>query len=508
MSEGKDRRQITFATDIRDFPDWFGAILVKELRQGLKTRAFEATYIALQVVFVGIITWMMIVHAGPRERFLCGIVLNGIFWGLIAVYFLWITPLRALNELAAEKRAGALELVFMSGLTPWRIVIGKWLALLVQAVLFLIAMLPYGMMRYYFGRVHLADDFLNLAVLLLLSAAVSALAIAVSALPVIFRVVVPIGVLAFLAYRLSHFHAFARSPIDFLVGIFEKPSALPVCRSALVLFDGITLTVAALEFGAGSIAPPAENHALRQRLLSFALLLPLLYLLNSPRFVKEADWQITLFAGVALFTAWVHLASSPVIFRRHLAPFSRFGRLGFWVGSAFQPGWPGATLYMVGAVAATCVCAFLSPRQEEAGWMRNSSWFRDWAEVWLANATLMTLALLWLLARRRSRFALGEQLVFLGLVVALALAMISIEYNWQIPPGANVIWALFPPVGLCCMLKTPADDLHGFWFIPSGLAFMGYFLALRGFARPFWLKSHAVFDKLRAATRNHRTDVR
>ena len=44
----------------RDFSDWVSPILVKELRQGLKSRVFVATFIIVQVVMillVGMLAW-------------------------------------------------------------------------------------------------------------------------------------------------------------------------------------------------------------------------------------------------------------------------------------------------------------------------------------------------------------------------------------------------------------------------------------------------------------------
>ena len=84
--------------------------------------------------------------------------LGAIFWLLIGALLILVTPLRAFNELAAERKANTLELIFMSGLSAWRIAFGKWVSLLFQALLFLLAVLPYAIMRYYFGAVDLAQD--------------------------------------------------------------------------------------------------------------------------------------------------------------------------------------------------------------------------------------------------------------------------------------------------------------------------------------------------------------
>ena len=44
----------------RDFPDWVGPMLVKELRQGLKARAFEVTFVSLQVSEPSHLNWRLL----------------------------------------------------------------------------------------------------------------------------------------------------------------------------------------------------------------------------------------------------------------------------------------------------------------------------------------------------------------------------------------------------------------------------------------------------------------
>ncbi|HEY2342873.1 MAG TPA: hypothetical protein VGH90_07585, partial [Chthoniobacteraceae bacterium] len=172
----------------RDFPDWLGPMLVKELRQGLRTRAFALTFVALHTIFVVVMIYFALDYAMAPGGFNPS-SLSGFFWTLIALQLLVVTPCRTFNELAGERKANTLELIFMTGLTPWRITVGKWASLLFQAILFVVAVLPYGMLRYYFGGVNLISDFAVLGIMLMASAVLSAIAIAISGLPLFVRII-------------------------------------------------------------------------------------------------------------------------------------------------------------------------------------------------------------------------------------------------------------------------------------------------------------------------------
>lgn len=164
-----------------DFGDWIGPMLVKELRQGLKSRAFGLSFVLLQAALVLLITFSVLEYRHNPDAFKTQ-ELSAYFWLVITVMLLLITPLRAFNDLAGERKANTLELLYMSGLTSWRIALGKWSSLVFQSWLFVLALLPYAVLRYYFGSVQLAEEGLALLWMLLASALLTALGLAVSGL--------------------------------------------------------------------------------------------------------------------------------------------------------------------------------------------------------------------------------------------------------------------------------------------------------------------------------------
>src|SRR5690606_5781704 len=167
---------------------WLGPMLVKELRQGLKARAFVMTFIGLQLLLVLVTIYHALEYAKEPAAY-DGNSMGAIFWVLIAVQLLVITPVRALGALANERKANTLELIYMTGLTPWRIAWGKWASLMFQAMLFLMAVLPYAILRYFFGSMNLAEEMLALGLAVLLCALFTAVSLGISGMPLPVRVI-------------------------------------------------------------------------------------------------------------------------------------------------------------------------------------------------------------------------------------------------------------------------------------------------------------------------------
>ncbi len=156
-----------------DFPDWLSPMAVKEIRQGLRGWLFLALFGALHL---GLLLWCFTQLGAENAA-----DADALFWFLFAAGLLGIS-LRGLNALHSERRDRTLELLQLTRLSAWRILWGKWCAVLAQMFLFLTSMLPYGVLRYYFGSF---DAEKNLQAFLFLSAtalAFSALTVALSCL--------------------------------------------------------------------------------------------------------------------------------------------------------------------------------------------------------------------------------------------------------------------------------------------------------------------------------------
>ncbi len=178
------------ALPANDFPDWLSPIVVKELRQGLKSRAFVAIATLLQggMAFIFVLAALSGMQPGSG-----GVdTLSGFFWFMLWLPLVFFMPGRALQSVVEETKLQTLELVQMTRMRSLRIVLGKWLALSVQSLLLVLAILPYFVLRYFFGGVNLAGDLTNLVSLLALSLVLTAAGLAASTLKPGLRIVIVI----------------------------------------------------------------------------------------------------------------------------------------------------------------------------------------------------------------------------------------------------------------------------------------------------------------------------
>ncbi len=139
-----------------DFPSWLNPMVVKELRQGVQSGAFAWTFIGLQAVMFLTLT-LTVTSFEPGDR--SGrMTLEFFFWPVIGAAVLLIIPLRGLGAISGEQAGSKLDLVLLTRLSATRIVLGKWLAFAAQAALIVTAILPYVVLRYFFGSVNVLSD--------------------------------------------------------------------------------------------------------------------------------------------------------------------------------------------------------------------------------------------------------------------------------------------------------------------------------------------------------------
>ncbi len=142
-----------------DISDALNPVLIKELRQGLKSRAFASAFLimqALMVLSICIHVFALNTNSGAEAA---GIF----FWVFAGAPLLIVLPLLAVNAIYSEQKQMTLPLVLLTRLTPWRMVTGKWAALMAQCALITCAVLPYVVLRYFLGGIHVAKDLFVLA---------------------------------------------------------------------------------------------------------------------------------------------------------------------------------------------------------------------------------------------------------------------------------------------------------------------------------------------------------
>ena len=174
-----------------DFADWLNPMLVKELRQGLKTKAFVIVFVLVQVALVILMGFRLLAQNDPFG-YTAG-MLDGLLWTAIGGALLVLMPLRALTAISEEDKANTLHLVQLTRLSSTRIVWGKWIALVSQTLLLSVAILPYAVLRYFFGGIDIVSDLLALMWMLGGSLMLTAGCLVLSTLPMGTRVILLAG---------------------------------------------------------------------------------------------------------------------------------------------------------------------------------------------------------------------------------------------------------------------------------------------------------------------------
>ncbi len=324
-----------------DFADWLSPILVKELRQGLKTKSFVLVFLLIQVVMVILVALQVttVSFTGPdagRGPF------NEFFWFFVTLPVLFIMPGRGLGAISEETKANTLDLVQLTHLSSFRIVFGKWVALAAQTAMVVTAILPYAVLRYFFGAVDLVDDLVAICMLMLASFVLTAGTISLSTAHPILRVIMLLLGSGFvlstggglMAMRFGGGGGF----------IYGAVTSVPTWVWLYVVGVAGVYIYFLLELAASKIAPLSENHSARKR--GLALLLASGVCLAS--FVVDRNSVPGLFVPFIPLWAWTMVESLtekttlvPSLYGR----FLRFGKFGSVLGRLLYPGWATGLLF-------------------------------------------------------------------------------------------------------------------------------------------------------------------
>jgi len=332
-----------------EMSDRLGPMLVKELRQGLRTKAFLTAFIGFQAILLILVLAGFASHRSGES----GAFLNAAIWTMLMIMLVIITPLRGLFSLEKEMRAGTLELLQITNLDAWRIVRGKWGALVGEAMLYLAAALPYFTLRYFLGGVQILADLGWLALLALFSASLTAVVVGLSGFrSVLLRVGTALAVVALVPMG-SSFVELIGSPYGPLAIFFGL--GFGDWWGVLVGFIVAVIVVgwSFLRLGARTIATQAENHSSAVRLLTFGgvVLMVLLDRLSgsgSSGMLGDGSKVLFFMFALAIYACGLFCAvtDNSLQSTRIYTPFIRrgitpFGRL------LLYPGWGAGYFYVI-----------------------------------------------------------------------------------------------------------------------------------------------------------------
>jgi hypothetical protein len=327
-----------------DFPGWVPPMLVKELRQGLRQRGFVGGLVAAQAVLVILFITGFVTDVGNGSQM--GRTIDSFFWGTLFATVLVLTPLRAMGALSAEIEARTMDLLLLTRLNAWRIVWGKWVSLMVQSLLLVVALLPYGVVRYFLGSVNLVSDLKTITVMLGAGGALTALGLWLSGVHRGIRILIVVGVLYASFGAASGFRGYS----SIVEQIFD-PSYSGGLSGVYVVFIctgwfGGCVLLWSLTMAVRWFAPMAENHAIGPRLMPLAFALPIAFLVG----INMDLAKFYLFFWLCVATA---IAAGEIANGRELMTIHLRGGLGRvrGLGAAFLPGWPSAALWAAGLTA-------------------------------------------------------------------------------------------------------------------------------------------------------------
>jgi hypothetical protein len=155
----------------------FNPILVKETRQALKSRQFVITFsvllfAALAWTIIGSLSMMPRIYSTPSApRMLIG------YYLVLALPMLLVVPLAAYRSLEGEIDDGTLELLSITTLSPWQIVLGKLASAMLQMLLYFVALFPCVAYAYTLRGVDLPTTVLMIGTLLVAAILLTILAL-------------------------------------------------------------------------------------------------------------------------------------------------------------------------------------------------------------------------------------------------------------------------------------------------------------------------------------------
>ena len=443
-----------------DFSDRLSPMLVKELRQGMRTNQFTVSFILLQV-FMVMCLLLGTLAGGDGQQ------VSVFFWGFIGIAMVLVMPTRGFNALHKETQLNTMDLIQMTRLSAWRITFGKWLALVSQTLLLVTAILPYIVLRYYLGGVDLVQEVLVLFFLCLASMVMTAVSVGFSAFasPVIRRT---ISVLAILFIIQAGFG----SLVGFMMpgGGLGRAFGLSFSSSGGLAFwsiVAITLIIAAyviyffLDLGASRIAPEAANHATRKRLigLGFVLMCFAAPLLSSDLLALSG------IGVVALFVIWIDaLTEKATNVPSILRPFVKRPalRAGLY---ALTPGWHTALIFVLLSAPLVLLLVAANPEFDDSRGLAvllNDDF--QFAVVCSLAGLLFPLLIIHLFFYpvTFSKFYFGLYLLIqicLGVVTAMIGAASSIDSHW-----VNVLYHLVPIPSVLAVGREEMNDISDEYF--------------------------------------------
>jgi hypothetical protein len=326
-------------THLTDFSDKLSPMLVKELRQGLRARSFTMLFLIFQIL----LAFILLSASASSTTDYAGSFASGVIFTMFGIAALFIQPMRGVTALSSEITGNTIEMMALTRLSASRIVFGKWIAIVSQTALILITIIPYLILRYFFGGMILLGESVFLSLIFLTSMALTAVMVGMSGTNAKLARVLPVLGFIFLIQIIpavlfrggfNNFMSYCTlSDLESRVGIFSY-----IC---FITYLGWC----ALSHGISVIAPAAENHSTLRRLIALGLTCLAVGAGFHP--AVEGPALLVIF-GIILAPAVITALTEPSnLLPPICTPFLKRGLLGRMASVFLLPGWPAGVFYTV-----------------------------------------------------------------------------------------------------------------------------------------------------------------
>ena len=274
-----------------------------------------------------------------------GHLLSRIIFFFFSVAVLIVQPLRGITALSTEIKGNTIDLLCLTRLTAWRITFGKWVSIMSQSALILTAIIPYLILRYFFGDMHIFSELLLLLTLFIISGLFTAITIGLSAMPSVFlRVLIPIGAAFFVFITISTSFASSKYSYQKIIDLVTLETVGETLTYLGLLLSSIYGTWMALDLGTSMIAPISENRATFKRVVSFVLIALALLVFVFADVEPELTLVISVILAIPICS--ISLTENPDLTPPITARFLQSGRAGKIAGRFFYPGWATGLVYV------------------------------------------------------------------------------------------------------------------------------------------------------------------
>lgn len=430
---------------LNDFSDRLPPMLVKELRQGLRAKTFVGVFLGLQL-FLGIVMLFATTASGLDGA---GEVVSRIIFLFFSLAVLVVQPLRAINALHAEIKSTTLDMMVLTRLNARRIVAGKWASIVGQTLLLFVSIVPYLILRYFFGGMNLFTELLALGSIFLFSACLTAFNVGLSSnAAIIVRGIVPLIVavflFGFLMVMVGNFDDF----LEFFT--LADPDAMAIYWGMLI--GSIYLAWIIFSLGVSAIAPAAENHSSLNRIVTLVMMAVAGLIL----YLAHADEEVIPFIiGAVAFPALLASLTEPNhLLPRVTLPFVRRGAFGKFCGLFLYPCWTsGVHFTALLSVVVLAVGGFVA--MSASGYRFSGE---EFAVLCSLTGSALFPAVILAFLQKKIQNRLGFYLAILIASFALMLALVAVAESTN-ADGAIWLFAWLPPVHLYLIDQAGSDTV-------------------------------------------------